>query len=230
MKLKSTILAGLAMSFGLSSSYGAIYNVLNGTTATANGIAPSGLVSNPAAPAAGGAFTGFFSPTNPGVYGFGFFGLTDTNITNATSLTDIVTAFTIFGVTDTFNGGGAPTNQRGLFAHSQSGTVTGSSFSGKNIYLLVGNGATFGASSQLLVLKNSSTFTDAQDSVPTPQNITFSTATSTLLFGRNLADVKTTGADATVTPGWGTATVIPEPSAALLGAVGALGLLRRRRN
>jgi hypothetical protein len=229
MKLKSTILAGLAMSFGLSSSYGAIYNVLNGTTATANGIAPTGLLSDLSAAAAVGTFTGFSSPTNPGVYGFGFFGVTDSAVTNATQLTDIVTAFTVFGTTDTFNGGGAPTNQRGLFAHSQSGVVTGSSFSGKNIYLLVGNGATFGASSELLVLKNTSLFTDAQDSVPTAQNITFSTATATLLFGRNIADVKTTGTDSSATAGWGTAKAVPEPSAALLGALGALGLLRRRR-
>lgn len=232
MKLKSTILASLVLAVSLGSSYGAIYNVTNGTTATSNGIAPTSglLVSNPAASAEVGTFTGFFSPTNPGVYGFGIFGTTDGAITAATSLSSIVNAFTIFGTTDTFNTGGAPTNQRGLFAHSQNAVVTGSSFSGKNIYLLVGNGASFGASTQLLVLKNSALFTDAQDAVPTAQNITFSTATATLLFGRNLADVKTTGTDASVTPGWGTATAVPEPSAALLGAVGALGLLRRRRN
>lgn len=227
MKSKLVILAGMALCMG--SSYGAIYNVLNGTTATSNGIAPTGLITDPSGPAKAGSFTGYFNPTNPGVYGFGYFNVTDSEITNALTLGSIVSNFVIFGVTDTFNSGGAPTNQRGLFAHSQSSTVTGTDFSGKNIYLLVGNGSTFGNSTELLVLKNQSLFTDAQDQVPTAQNITFSTATSSLLFGVNLVDVKTTGTDASVTPGWGTANLIPEPSAALLGAIGALGLLRRRR-
>lgn len=229
MKLKSLILAAVVVTVG--SSQAAIYNVLNGTTAAANGIAPSGLVSDPTGDAKVGSFTGFFSPTNPGVYTFGYFNVTDSDITNALSLSTIVGAFVQFGATtDTFNAGGAPTNQRGLFAHSQSATVTGSGFSGKNIYLLVGNGSSFNDSTELLVLKNQALFTDAQDAVPTAQNITFSTATSTLLFGVNLADVRTTGSDSSVTPGWGTASLIPEPSAALLGAIGALGLLRRRRN
>ncbi len=214
----------------MGSSYGAVYNVLNGTTAASNGIAATGLVTDPSGPAATGTFTGFYSTTNPGVYAFGYFGVTDAEITAATNLSSIVSAFVQFGTTDTFNAGGAPTNARGLFAHSQSATVTGTGFSGKNIYLLVGNGASFGASSELLVLKNTSTFSDAQDAIPTAQNISFTTTTASVKFGVNIADLKTTGADTSTTAGWGTAKVVPEPSAALLGAVGALGLLRRRRN
>lgn len=229
--MKSKLIIMVVASIAMGHSYGAVYNVTNGSTATSNGIASSGgLVSDPSGAAKSGTFTGYFNPTNPGVYGFGYFSITDTQITQALSLNTITGAFTLFGITDTFNTGGAPTNQRGLFAHSQSATVTGTGYSGKNIYLLVGNGTSFATSTELLVLKNSSTFTDAQDAVPTAQNINFNTTTSTLLFGVNLADVKTTGADTSVTPGWGTAIAVPEPSAALLGALGALGLLRRRRN
>ncbi len=229
MKHKLTLIITSLLTAG--STHAAIYNVLNGSAATSNGIASSGLISNPSAPAATGTFTGYFNTTNPGVYTFGYFSITDDNITSATSISTLANAFVQFGTaTDVFNSGGAPTNQRGLFAHSQSATVTGSAFSDKNIYLFVGNGTSFSNSTELLVLKNASKFTDAQDAVPTAQNITFSTTTSTLLFGVNLADVRTTGTDSSVTPGWGTAAPVPEASTSLLGAIGALALLRRRRN
>jgi len=229
MKSKLIILAVVAMNIG--SSYGAVYNVTNGTTATSNGIASSGgLKTDPTGTAVTGTFTGFYSTTDPGVYGFGYFGVTDAAITGATTLSSIYSNFNQFGTTDTFNSGGAPTSARGLFAHSQSATVTGSGFSAKNIYLLVGNGSTFNNSTELLVLKNQSTFTDAQDATPTAQNISFTTSTATLVFGVNIANVKTTGSDSSSTPGWGTAVPVPEVSTALLGAIGALGLLRRRRN
>lgn len=229
--MKYTLKLIITGMLSLGAGHGAIYNVLNGSSATSNGIAPTGLLSDPTGTPVVGTFTGFFNTTNPGVYTFGYFNITDTAITGAATLSTLVNAFVQFGtVTDTFNSGGAPTNQRGLFAHSQTATVTGSSFSGKNIYLLVGNGTTFGNSTEMLVLKNSALFTDAQDAVPTAQNITFSTSTSTLLFGVNLADVKTTGTDTSVTAGWGTAVPVPEASTSLLGAIGALALLRRRRN
>lgn len=108
--------------------------------------------------------------------------------------------------------------------------MTGSAFSGKNIFLFVGSGDTLAGSSELLILKTIILFDDGRDSVPTPLTVTVRPdATTTALFGVTNANVWTTNSDSVISGGWTTAAV-PEPSAALLGALGALGLLRRRRN
>ena len=228
MKAKLSVLAIFALNF--SSGFGAVYNVTTGTVASSNGIAPSGLVSNIGATAVSGTFNGYQSPASTGIVAFGIFSsLSDSQITNAVSLDSLVSSFIQFGASGGFNAAGA-FGSKGVFTRNTSATVLGSSFSNKNIYALAGNGSTFANSTELLVLKSASLFTDAQDDIPTAQTVTLTTGTATLLFGVNLADVRTTTADASVTPGWGTAKVIPEPSAALLGAVGVLGLLRRRRD
>lgn len=233
MKMTSRILALSVV--GLASSFGAVYNVTTGTLATSNGIAPTaGLKSDPSLAAGTGSFTGYQSPGTSGIVAFGVFSsLSDSLITEQgnipTGLSTLANAFVQFGASGAFNTAG-PTGSKGVFSRNTSGTVAGSAFSGKNIYAFVGNGTTFANSTELLVLKSASLFTDGQDLIPTAQVVTLSSGTATLLFGRNLADVRTTTTDASVTPGWGTAVAVPEPSAALLGAIGALGLLRRRRN
>jgi len=224
------IISGISFVASLS-GFGAIYNVTTGTVATSNGIAPSGLQqSNPSAAAAGNYTNGYQSPSSAGIVAYGIFSsLSDAQITGVDSLATLSSAFNIFGTAGTFNAAGA-FGSMGVFARSTSATVTGSIFSGKNIYAFAGNGTTFANSTELLVLKSASFFTDAQDAIPTAQTVTLTPGTASLLFGLNALSVKTTSTDASATPGWNTATVIPEPSAALLGALGALGLLRRRRN
>lgn len=228
MKAKLVILA--ATLCGITSGFGAVYNVTTGTATTSNGIASSnGAQNNPSGSALVGTFTGFQSPGTPGIVAFGIFSsLSDSQITAVTSLSTLVSSFVQFGASGAFNAAG-PTGQKGLFTRNTSATVTGSQFSGKNIYVLAGNGSSFATSSELLVLRSTTLFTDGQDAIPTAQTVTLTPASASLLFGVNIADVRTTTADGSVTPGWGTAVAIPEPSAALLGAVGALGLLRRRR-
>lgn len=236
MKSKIGILAISAVL--ISTGLGAVYNVTTGTLSTSNGIAPTALGSDSAGTAVVGTFTGYQSPGNPGTVAYGVFGtfagpgntglfssLSDSAI-SAASASTLVSAFQQFGVSGAFNVAG-PSASKGVFTRNTSTTVTGSVFSGLNIYAFVGSGTTFANSTGLLVLKSAALFTDAQDAIPTAQIVTLSNLTTTLLYGVNLADVRTTGTDASATPGWGTA--VPEPSAALLGAIGVLGLLRRRR-
>ena len=231
MKLK-LIISGISFVASLS-GFGAVYNVTTGTVATSNGIAPSGLqLSNPSLAAAGNYTNGYQSPGSAGIVAFGIFSsLSDAQITGAvtTGLSTLYDNFNIFGSSGTFNAAGA-FGTMGVFTRNTGATVTGSIFSGKNIYAFAGNGSTFANSSELLVLKSSSFFTDAQDAAPTAQTVTLTTANTELLFGLKALSVKTTTADSSATLGWNTAIAVPEPSAALLGALGALGLLRRRRN
>ena len=229
MRTRLLLFAIVISAGALSTGYGALYTVSNiGTPADSNGIAPTGLLSDPLAVPAVGTFTGFQSPGNPGILGLGIFTISDAQITGATNLSSLVSAFSQFGASGTFGAAG-PTGNKGLFSLATSGTVTATSFDTKSIYVFVGNGTTFANSTELLILKTIGTsFTAAQDGSPTPLDITITTANMTLLFGRNLADVKTTTADATTNAGWGTA-AIPEPSSLILVMLGSLALLRRRR-
>ena len=213
------------------SAFGAttIYTVTTGTTATSNGIANSaGLqFQNASVPAT-------FTSAGPGTVAIGYFSITDSAITAATSASTLIDSFNNWNTsgTSTFNSPG-PSQQRGVFsitAAARDLTVgTGTSFNLKNMYVFVGNGTSYANSTEFLVLKLSHTFNSAE-SGPTAFSKTVSLATATLLFGSNDNDVRTTSADSSVTAGWNTAAPIPETSTSLLGAIGALALLRRRRN
>ena len=172
--------------------------------------------------AAGGTSAG------AGVIGVGFFTTEDSSLATLTG-SALVSAFTQFGGLGTFSNGG-PAGNRGVFTLGQPQfTVEDSVFAGQNMYLLVGNGTTFENSTEFLVVKNTKTFAVADDDVATDINVTFNAGNSTLLFGSVAGDVRTTNTDGTATPGWSTAVPVPEPSAALLGLLGAVGLIRRRR-
>jgi len=185
-----------------------------------------------------------FASAGPGSVAFGYFSITDSAISAATSASTLTTAFQNWNgtTTSTFNSPGA-TQQRGTFsvaaAARDMSIGTGIPFAGKNMYAFVGNGTTFALSTEFLVLKTTFTFDSTQSGITAFTNtITagtsdglggFTGANATVLLGNTALDVRTTSADSSATPGWRTATLIPEPSAALLGAVGALVLLRRRR-
>lgn len=106
--------------------------------------------------------------------------------------------------------------------------ITGEAAQGAQLYTWVFNAATAGAATQYGIFSSN----NALWKVPAdPGSATLSNANFTGSSGQNLFG---TGFQATGT-GTGTnallksLTVVPEPSAALLGAIGALGLLRRRR-
>jgi len=204
------------------------YTFTTGTSATSNGIANKDGI----------AFQNSVSSSfaGPGTIAWGFFSITDSEIIAASSASTLVSAFSNWnGSTSTFNAPG-PSGARGVFNFNASardltvaGPVGGADFAGKNMYVFVGNATSFGASDQFLVLKTTHTF-NAAESGPTAFTKTLTRANATTLIGTEVANVFTSTADASTTPGWNTAVLVPEPSAALLGAIGALGLLRRRRN
>lgn len=216
MKIKVMMLA-LATTLA---SQAAVYTLSNGASATSNGIGNNAGVAYQNS--ANASFAG------PGVTQFGIFS-TDA-LSSATSSATLISAFTPFSGINTFAAAG-PAGARGTFTNAAAPfLITGSQFAGKNMYLFVGNGSTFVGSTEYLVLKTTFVFNASDDSNPNPIVNTLTAGNSTVLFGKTSADLRTTTADASATPGFGTVVPIPEPSAALLGAIGALGLLRRRRN
>jgi hypothetical protein len=226
MKLAKTIVMAIALSSTVSSAATTIYTMTTGTTATSSGIAnAAGLqFQNSSVPA--------FTSAGPGSVAFGYFNISDAALTAATSASTLTSAFVNWNTsvqsTSTFNAPG-PTQQRGVFSITAAARdITTAGFDAKNMYVFAGNGTTFANSDQFLILKTSFTFS-AADSGPTPFSKTITTGNSSVLFGTQVLDVRTTATDSSATAGWNTAAV-PEASTALLGAIGALGLLRRRRN
>ncbi|MCX6876503.1 MAG: hypothetical protein NTW21_22245 [Verrucomicrobia bacterium] len=235
MKLTKTIVTMLALSASFSFAATTIYKVQTGTTATSNGIANSaGLQFQSASVAA-------FASAGPGVISFGYFTVSDATLAAATMPSDLTSVFNNWmNATTTFNSP-ALSQTRGVFAATAIGRTIDSDFAGKNMYVFVGNNTTYANSTEFLILKTTFTFNTA-DSGPTPFTNTITTANSAPVtnglasgdplyrsLGTVVSDVRTTGTDVSVTPGWQTAVLVPETSTALLGALGALGLLRRRR-
>ena len=219
MKLKLSLLALVVALTGSASA--ALYTLTTGSSATSTGIANSAGIGFQNSASA--AFAG------PGFASFGVFvGLTDAEIMAATSPATLISAYSQFGVGGPFNAPGLTAN-RSTFARAETATVTGTTFANAFMYVFVGSGTTLQNSAEYLILKTSFKYDPAQDAIPTASTVTITPANSEVLIGRLVGDVKTTGADASVTPGWQTAALIPETSTALLGALGALGLLRRRR-
>jgi len=117
------------------------------------------------------------------------------------------------------------------------GTITGSFaatgggnaslFNGKQIYVVVGNGATAALSNEWAILTSTlNVLFPADVTTSSTASISFGSIANSVMVPNagteidNISPVK----DGIQLVG------IPEPSAALLGAIGALGLLRRRRN
>lgn len=204
------------------------YQFTTGLTATSNGIIDG---------ATGKAFQNSVSATyaGPGTVAVGYFNISDASIMAATTPATLISAFQNWNTngTSTFNAPGAVGN-RGVFnispaaARDMQTGGSGEGFQNQSMYVFVGNGATYATSTQFLVLKSTFTFNPAESGVTTFAK-TFTTANSTALIGSSVTNVFTTNTDASQTPGWSTAALVPETSTALLGALGALGLLRRRR-
>jgi hypothetical protein len=226
--MKKTILFAV-FAAGIVSSQAALYTLNAGTGAVATGIITSDGKTFRAGTTDGDVFTGNPGISGgPGVVAFGVFS-TD-NFAGITQPSQITSLFTSFGAPNAFAAAGTGGN-RSIFSIARNVDITGSAFANKNIYLFAGNGTTFAESTEFLVVKMNQTFLPGDDSAfaVVPNVITISPANSSVLLGKLVADVRTTNSDASVTPGWQTVVLIPEPSTALLGLIGALGLLRRRR-
>ncbi|MCX6875625.1 MAG: hypothetical protein NTW21_17730 [Verrucomicrobia bacterium] len=183
------------------SAFGAQYTLNNGAGTTASGIETVTGATFRGGTVAGDAFSsGGGISAGPGIVAIGFFS-TD-NLSGMISKADLLASFTTFGAPGTFAAGGIVGN-RSILSFTATGTVTGSVFSGRNIYLFVGNGTTFASSIEFLVVKTTVIFFDAQDGVPTAYTHTVRPDNSTLLLGTLVPNVKTTNTDTSITPGWG---------------------------
>jgi hypothetical protein len=132
--------------------------------------------------------------------------------------------FTIFGSTTSFT-------QNGMFNTSISVPLPANdtSFTGKTIYTVIGNAATTAAASAFAVMTANVLFPTV-DAGSNGAATSLTTAASHVVFGQLMAPVTQPSGTATYPQGVQILTeAVPEPSAALLGALGALGLLRRRR-
>lgn len=230
--MKNTLIKTLVASCLVIASNAASYIVNNGSGATASGIVDSQGRAFRASTTVGDAFTGASGGTSagPGIIAVGIFA-ESTNFSSLSSTNDFVSAFTNFGnITNAFAAAGA-TGNRGVFSIALNNiTVTGTPFAGKNMFLFAGNGTTLANSTEFLVFRSNNTFNAADDATPTATTLTFRPALGTTLWGTTLTDVKTASTDGSVTAGWQMAAPVPETSTSLLGAIGALALLRRRRN
>jgi hypothetical protein len=135
---------------------------------------------------------------------------------------------------------GQPIN--GIFSVSGSGPTVdggvGGNFVDELAFLVIGNGATLATSTEAFIFATGVLFS-ADPSTPVtidlsgdPFRTNGNPSTGTILFGSGdgVANIFLGATDlGQVTNGLKTATLVPEPSALLLSAIGALALLRRKR-
>jgi hypothetical protein len=222
----------LISAFLMVKASAAIYSFNTGSGATGNGVTDADGRAFRGGTTDGEVFTGSslngnWTSAGAGVIAVGIF---STDSLTGLTQSQLVSAFTNqFGTSFTFAAGAG--GGRGIISSEGIGaTVTGSPLAGKSMYLFAGNGSTLETSTQFLILKhNTSTFNAADDSNPLTIAISFSPTNTTLLFGTNVSDVRTTNTDASVTPGWAMVAPIPETSTSLLGVLGGLLMLRRSR-
>lgn len=124
-----------------------------------------------------------------------------------------------------------------LTGGTRSGLFTGQTFdgtlpvgfAGKDAYIVVGNNTNFAAATAFAVFNAGTTFV-APDQFGNSAQTLSGTTVGTVVFGTvRSVTTQPTGLNSPAFAS-GVVLAIPEPSAALLGAFGALGLLRRRRN
>lgn len=142
-------------------------------------------------------------------------------VTDYASLLTAVDALTVFGTPGVSNS----TTLAGILQLStgitSNGGLTPELWNSKEIYVIVGNGATRAASTDFAILRTTNPTLFPANVAPV-STVTFSVPNGTAL--NPLANAGSVTGNVLTLQG------IPEPSAALLGALGALGLLRRRRN
>lgn len=130
--------------------------------------------------------------------------------------------------TSTFSVFGAPVADTGEIGGISVDATGPASFNNQQIHLFIGTGADIAASGNTWVVLDSTSATAVFPAdVSVPGSATFGATTS------GVVTVLASGQEVSFTQN-GTAgqflNFVPEPSAALLGLLGAVGLLRRRRN
>jgi len=145
------------------------------------------------------------------------------NFATATPAT-ILSNFTYFGAA------AQVTNWQGNVGISSNISMTlpanDTTYTGKVIYTLVGNATTLAAATEFAVLTNNTTF-PVVDGAGNGSGAIATLTSASVKYGTVLSQGNfTEPSGMTFASG---VQLVPEPSAALLGALGVLGLLRRRR-
>lgn len=120
----------------------------------------------------------------------------------------------------------------GVYDGSASAAInTGSSFIGKGIYTLIGNASTLAASTQLLIAKHTGAFAQDAPLFSAVATLDQSSGNGTVLWGNSAGGALDVGGGSSLST-YRTLAVgaVPEPSRAMLAAMGLFaGLVRRRR-
>ena len=155
----------------------------------------------------------------------GSFATVPTVLPDASNLATAVDTMNIFAVLQSPTVAG---NTQGTITGSFVGTGGGDAalFNGKQIYFVVGNGSNRANSTEFAILTTATNVLFPADVTTTATAaVTFSSITnSVVLSNAGLEDANGTARDLIVL-----AAPVPEPSIALLGALGIFGLVRRRR-
>lgn len=213
MKLKIAILTGLLGFAGFSNA--AIYNINN----VVNGVGDTVYANSANELSTGGIVT-------IGVFTAGF-DLASSLQDQAALLSNYTTLS--FGLTGGPSSSLGTANSPGyteLPSDDQASILAGNPLLGRSLYSFIGNGATLAASTEFaLVLLGT-----LQEDSPNELSYSSNPAGLTPLIGKLGTFTGDLGGGAGTSVTLQTQVIVPEPSAALLGMVGALGLLRRRRN
>ena len=225
MKIKYTQLVSLLSFCAAGSSFAAIVNV--GSLTTYNGgIADIVVTLDGVNIANGFAGTGFFSVADSAVL---------TYILN-NDWTNLKSAFTATIGTDNFNSGldfalGLG-NTPGAFAINNS-NFDPTLYLGQSIYTFMSGAASVAATDggAFALFKHTQTLTADPTSPPIPNSYDLDLKNGDLLVGEyGISTVDLTGAGGPASATVTSINIVPETSSTLLGAMGALLLLRRRRN
>jgi hypothetical protein len=160
-----------------------------------------------------------------------------------TTMSQILSGFTVLtsGLMGTSGTGTATIN--GVFSLQTSGTdplddltsPTAAPWVGKNLFAIIGNNTTLANSTEALIFRFSNTTIPNTEPTTVTLNMRAGAALANGVVYSGVGGFNnfqldpTPGAASTAQSAFNTVALVPEPSAALLGAIGALGLLRRRR-
>lgn len=142
------------------------------------------------------------------------------------NLNEAVDSMNIFAVTTSPTAVG---NTQGTITGSfvSTGGANPSLFNGRQIYFVIGNGIDRASSTDFAIFTTATNLLFVSDVTTTGSTtVTLSSITNSVV----LPNAGSENAAGTARDQIVMVSQIPEPSAALLGALGALGLLRRRRN